>query len=348
MLRYDAQLKHGHLLLGKDKENGQELRIPANRGVVLVCGASGSGKSTAMTGIVERMGAAGYQFLLVDPEGDYDNLPQVITHGTEEQAPDPDHLLKTLETSLDHGIAANLLGLPLEDRPHFYPRIMHALMELRHRTGRPHWLVFDEAHHILPADGSLGNTVRDGTRSGVVLVTVHPNWVNRAILEKVDLVLALGKAATHGIGEFCRAVGSDAPQMGSAELRAGEALVWSKDEPQRVQHIVMEPGKTERRRHIRKYASGELPEERSFYFVGPEKKLNLRAQNLMMFSQIAEGVDDETWLHHLNHHDYSRWIREEIKDQELAGAVAEAERKGSDPKQSRSDIKKLISEKYTL
>src|SRR5437763_1621565 len=46
--------------------------------------------------------------------------------------------------------------------------------------------------------------------------------------------------------------------------------------------------KAERRRHRRKYADGELPPDRSFFFRGPNGKLNLRAQNLQMFLQIAE------------------------------------------------------------
>jgi hypothetical protein len=40
-------------------------------------------------------------------------------------------------------------------------------------------------------------------------------------------------------------------------------------------------------------------------FQGPENKQNLRAQNLMTFIALADGIDDETWLHHLKQHDYS-------------------------------------------
>ena len=57
--------------------------------------------------------------------------------------------------------------------------------------------------------------------------------------------------------------------------------------------------KERQKRHARKYAEGELGEDRSFYFRGPEATLNLRAQNLSTFLQMAAGVDDRTWLHHL-------------------------------------------------
>ena len=46
---------------------------PAGAGV-MVCGTSGSGKSTLTTSILERLADAGYQSLVIDPEGDYTNL----------------------------------------------------------------------------------------------------------------------------------------------------------------------------------------------------------------------------------------------------------------------------------
>jgi hypothetical protein len=91
-----------------------------------------------------------------------------------------------------------------------------------------------------------------------------------------------------------------------------------------------------------------LPPHRSFYFTGPNGTLHLRAQNLELFNQIAEGVDDETWTHHLRNHDYSRWFREMIKDDEL---YEEARRVENDhkvsPKESRKRIRDAIEQRYT-
>ena len=67
-------------------------------------------------------------------------------------------------------------------------------------------------------------------------------------------------------------------------------------------------------RHARKYAEGDLGEDKSFYFREPHDALNLRAQNLSVFLQLAQGVDEQTWLHHLKNSDYSRWFRDAIKD----------------------------------
>jgi len=59
---------------------------------------------------------------------------------------------------------------------------------------------------------------------------------------------------------------------------------------------------------------------------GPESALNLRAHNLMIFLEMAAGIDDRTWEHHRQAGDYSRWFREAIKNEELAREPAEIER----------------------
>ena len=88
---------------------------------------------------------------------------------------------------------------------------------------------------------------------------------------------------------------------------------------------------------------GELSKETSFYFRGPEEKLNLRAQNLMVFLQLAQGVDDATWLHHLHQGDYAHWFRTAIKDTDLAEETIEiGKRQGLSASESRSWSKQLL------
>jgi hypothetical protein len=92
-----------------------------------------------------------------------------------------------------------------------------------------------------------------------------------------------------------------------------------------------------------------LPPDRSFYFRGPEGKLKLRAQNLLLFLQLAEGVDDATWGYHLGRGDYSEWIRQRIKNEELAGAVATIEQRTDlTPGESRAKVRAAIEHCYTL
>ena len=137
------------------------------------------------------------------------------------------------------------------------------------------------------------------------------------------------------------------PAIGPTKLEQGEALVWSKERGGPPFQLRIAPPRGERRRHLRKYAEGSLGQDKSFYFRGPAGKLNLRAQNLVLFNQIAEGVDDETWLYHLHQGDYSRWFREAIKDDALADGVARIEQQPADAAATRAAIKAAIEERYT-
>jgi hypothetical protein len=133
------------------------------------------------------------------------------------------------------------------------------------------------------------------------------------------------------------------------QIKPGDALLWSKSAQAPPLLMKLEPSKTEHRRHVRKYAEGQLPEDRSFFFRGPEGKLKLRAPNLVTFMELGDGVDDDTWLFHLQRHEVSRWLREAIKDDELADRVAEIETdEADDPDTSRREIRKLIEAVYTL
>ena len=65
--------------------------------------------------------------------------------------------------------------------------------------------------------------------------------------------------------------------------------------------------------------------------------------------QIGEGVDDETWLHHLRRGDYSRWFRQDIKDDALADAAQKIEAQHDAPAaQSRKLMREAIERLYTL
>ena len=93
---------------------------------------------------------------------------------------------------------------------------------------------------------------------------------------------------------------------------------------------------------------GELSPDTSFYFRGPAGKLNLRAQNLMIFIQLAEGVDDATWLHHLHQEDYARWFSTVMKDTDLAEEIlAIGKRQDLSARESRALVKTAIEKRYT-
>ena len=128
----------------------------------------------------------------------------------------------------------------------------------------------------------------------------------------------------------------------------GQILIWFLSQPAGPAYATIQMADSQLRRHRRKYAVGELGEDKSFYFRGPDAKLNLRAQNLNLFVQLAEGVDDETWMFHLFRGDYSRWLQEKVKDKDLASVVESIERQSSvEPAKSRQQVIEAIRKQYT-
>ena len=69
----------------------------------------------------------------------------------------------------------------------------------------------------------------------------------------------------------------------------------------------------------------------------------------MMFVQLAEGIDDGTWEHHLRARDYSAWFRDKVKDDELADEARAVETDdGLDSQQSRDAIIEAVRRRYTV
>jgi hypothetical protein len=118
------------------------------------------------------------------------------------------------------------------------------------------------------------------------------------VLSSVDALVAVGKTPGETVAGFADARQHPRPVVASDDLPMGEAMVWRPGSPEDPVRFLGVVPREERRRHRRKYAEGELPPDRSFYFRGPDRKLNLRAQNLKIFLQMAEGIDEATWRHH--------------------------------------------------
>ncbi|MBW4447750.1 MAG: HAD-IIB family hydrolase [Spirirestis rafaelensis WJT71-NPBG6] len=343
----NQQLQRHDILLGTTEDNSQ-VNIPAYGSSILLAGTSGGGKSTLATGVLERIAEQNYQFCIIDPEGDYENFEGAVVLGDAERSPRITEVLDLLEQP-HQNVVVNLLGVALQDRPAFFAELLPILQKMRSRTGRPHWIVVDEAHHQMPSSWNPAELTLPQQLTGMILITVHPDQVAPAALSLIDTILTVGKSPEQNIKQLCEIVGNCPPKLAPQTLEPGEALAWFRAKDAEPLRFRFKPGRTERRRHARKYAEGELGEDKSFYFRGAEGKLNLRAQNLILFTQMAEGVDDETWLYHLQQQDYSRWFREAIKDDSLAEEAAEIEKNAhTSATESRTAIKQAIEQRYTL
>lgn len=344
----EAQLSRPGVLVGTD-EDGENVYLSPYSVNALIVGSSGGGKSSIATGLIERLQANGYNYCIIDPEGDYDNIETAVVLGGPDHAPtleECEQLLCNPETNA----IINLLGIKLEDRPWFFMAFFARLRDIRARTGRPHWLLVDEVHHMLSAQWQATDAPSPENLDGVVMVSVSPSLIAPSVLRQVDTIFVLGDKPQQMLREF-----TDANELAPVEsprdsLEPGVAIMWSKSRRMTApKAIQVEPSQTERKRHLRKYAEGSLPEDRSFYFRGPQGKLRLRAPNLILFLDLADGVDDETWLFHLKRHEVSEWLRKGIRDDSIADEVAQIERQREiDPQEARQRIRELIEARYTL
>ena len=180
-----------------------------------------------------------------------------------------------------------------------------------------------------------------------LFVAVDPEAVARDALDRTDDVFAVGGKADETIRVFCRAIAIQPPALPPPPNEDGQAITWRRRSAEPPELVALHAPAQKSERHTRKYAEGALGEDKSFYFRGRVNALNLRAQNLTLFIQIAGGVDDETWLHHLKAHDYSRWVREAIKDEELAAEIRHAEDSGLDAFETRRRVREAIERRYT-
>lgn len=327
--------------------DGKEVTLPSYGASLMIAGPSGSGKTNAVVTVLERLLEHKYQFCLIDPEGDYDRVGTVLRLGTAHHAPDIPEITAALQKP-KNSVSVNLLGLPLRDRPRFFTSLLPQIQELRAKTGRPHWLVIDEAHHLMPSDsGPAAATIPAGL-TNLLLITMHPSAVLPPVVKGMQGIISIGESPEQTIQEFSAAVGKPSPIHAPLPSEKGEAFVWFADDSRGLIAVRVEPSSIEMRRHRRKYAEGRLAPDSSFFFKGPQGKLNLRAHNLMTFNDLAEGVDDDTWMFHLRQHDYSDWMRRGIKDDALADEVSAVENDPrATPQDSRSRIIQAVNNRYT-
>ena len=316
----DAAVARHAVPVGVTLADRREVLLRPDRGSVLITGTSGGGKSTLATAILERLAAAGFQLCLFDPEGDYGAF-DAVTFGDADTPVAPEAVLDAVRR-LGTNVTVNLLGSSIEDRPGVLAGLLPAVLDIRAKYGRPHWVLIDEAHHMLPRGRDAGDGVNLDAQVPTIFVTVHPDTLATGALRSLGTVLIIGRDSLGLIEVLSRSLGRPCPPLPERGPEVGEAIYWEcrGDAPPVL--IAVHSPKGAVKRHTRKYADGTLGEDRSFFFRGPGAALNLRAQNLSMFLQVGDGVDPDTYLFHLRNGDFERWMRTSIKDDELADEVA--------------------------
>ena len=121
-----------------------------------------------------------------------------------------------------------MLGLEVNDRPGFFSGLLPQIAAMRARTGRPHWILIDEAHHLLPASSETATITLPQSLPATIYVTVHPDQLSPDALAGVGIVLAVGDRATEVVASFCEATGIEQPTLPDTPPAEREVLFWDR------------------------------------------------------------------------------------------------------------------------
>ncbi|TCR76701.1 HAD-IIB family hydrolase [Rhizobium sp. BK376] len=332
------------ILAGIDQQGNKVYIAPEE--LILVAGNSGCGKSSFMTLLTERMVEKGQEFCVIDPEGDYLQLKDAVTVGGVSEPPTTEDALRLL-LQADINVVVSTLALSIEERKRLFSNLARSVRHLRRNSGRPHWLIIDEAHHVLPflqAEKMPAPTAG----LGAILVTVDLAMIHPVILKNISTLIAMGSTAPELIASYAGALGIECPKQ-FPRLSSEEFVLWSPATGAPPSILRRVSPKQIHHRHRGKYATGDVGAEHSFYFRGPNLETNLRARNLEEFLTLADEVSDPVWQHHLLAGDFSAWFRNVIRDDALAEQVLDIEReRPSVPAVSRRAIARAVEVRYHI
>jgi HAD superfamily hydrolase (TIGR01484 family) len=342
LLEKDAQLvpvERTGIQLGQTT-NAREVWLPPES-VMLVVGNSGSGKSSYITWLTERMVQAHQGFCIIDPEGDYLTLDDAVTVGGLTVPP-------TTEESVHHLLQAQLnvvvsaLALDPAARVQLFGELLPFIQHLRSVSGRPYWLIVDEAHYMLPhcADwppGFLGNI-------GAIIVALDFDQVCPALLEGVDVLVTLGSTARELAEQFAKRMQRRSPEF--AERPGLEhACLWNLHEGEEVFLLDQVQPNQKHHRHSGKYVAGDVGAWHSFHFP----TLGQSASNLTEFLSSSTQLADLALREHMNAGDFSNWFRNVIRDDVLANRTRLIETNRTlAPKNALKQITRLVQSRYHL
>jgi len=221
---------HHRLSLGK-RADGRDVLIRPYGMNVLIAGSSGGGKSTLAASFLERLEEQAYQFVIIDPEGDYSTFQAAVVLGDDRSAPSVSEVLDLLSKPEQNAVV-NLIGVPLKERPPIFEALLPRIQELYARTGRPHWIVIDEAHHVLPSSWKVAGPPVSREMYSLMIVTLEPERVSQAVLSSMDLVIAIGDDPDATLRTFGEIVSQPPARLGRIAVSPGEAVAWFRHTPE--------------------------------------------------------------------------------------------------------------------
>jgi hydroxymethylpyrimidine pyrophosphatase-like HAD family hydrolase len=306
--------------LGED-EAGVPVSLPGGAlasGNLGVFGDSFSGKSWVTGLLIEGMHHAGYQILVIDPEGDFRGLRDlpnfVAIVGDQQTLPEPASVVGLLETGTVSAVL-DLSMYPVSKRVAYMAKLLRALRHLKEHMFRPHWIVMEEAQDFLQPNGNpvLAALQPMLASGGWAFVSYRPDQLAGAVLAALNhhlLTHLSAPKALQTVGQALRPQLKRSPSDTPPRhvLLSGQYLVRLRSNSRRVGHI----------RHLYKYFDTPLPEHQRFYFHNNDGFVGRQAASLYEFLQCLRTVPVESLTYHGVRGDFAAWAESTLGDGELA------------------------------
>ena len=221
LARTPAVRERRAILVGKDA-TGVKVALPPYGASILVAGAPKSGKSALTKELLLCLCKMGYQLCVLDSRGEYLDFEPAVIFGTRDHAPDPIEILSALEKPQTQAVVC-LAAVPLRKRSAFFDEFSLAIHALREKSGRPHWLVVDEAQELVPKSRAAREEFVAGN---AIYVTADPAALANQLLAAVDVVAACGSGARHVLEAYATALPMARPPEALHAPGENETLVW--------------------------------------------------------------------------------------------------------------------------
>ncbi|NOK59941.1 MAG: hypothetical protein GFH27_549291n133 [Chloroflexi bacterium AL-W] len=330
--QYQHQLLLGHQSSGTPVYLSPPQLLHNNIGIF---GDSGSGKSWLAGVLVEEMLKQGYQVCVIDPEGDHHSLSSfphtLLVGGSGARLPPVVDLVELCKHTGMSLIVDLSTCLPTE-RVAYVVELIHALRLLRHTYGRPHWILIDEIQHFCPfwcADSTQA-IVEAMNDQGFGIVSYLPNVISELVLNLLNGMLLLQFDLAEKIATLASHLGTcdtwPSIALQITDLPQGHAWMCfhqSVDDLNGSTLFRSRPRMAPHMRHFHKYLHAILPEAVRFYFCdGTGEYVGFTAANLWEFREALYIVPIDSLQYHSQRGDFERWIREVIRNDDLARQLA--------------------------
>lgn len=249
--------RHG-LVIGTESD-GTEVHLGPASGSVLIAGRSDT--KDLVAGLTRQMSEREFHFCMLDSVGRHAELEKAVSVGDAGTPPQTSEIDKLVVQGVN--VVVNMSALDAGARPAFVQSLLSELQRKRAETGRPHWIVIDDASELLPAEHPTGISI--------MAVSSAPERIDGRILRSFQAGLAAGRGASEILASFVKPADVPVPSPAPDEIifwdpGRGPRLVkadglFTKGEtvPSRISVIPAEAGALGKRATLPREGEGDLP-----------------------------------------------------------------------------------------